>query len=99
MEALAAKGRRRRSQRGRGGRKDEAAAEADDGDQRGEAAEDQHDRLWYLISRAPAGSPSTPLMKLPIARTAKPMAMTIGIAFGSDAVDRRELQACWCPRR
>ena len=62
--------------------KDKAAADADDGDQRRKPAKDQPARvLGSALSRA-GRLPRSASMRLPIARSPRPTATTIGIAPG-----------------
>ena len=51
-------------------------------DQRGEAAEDEHDRLRVDGFRARANRRASAMTKLPTASSDEPAATTIGIAFG-----------------
>ena len=72
--AAAERGRGRGEQDG--GRRDEAAAEADDGDQRGEAAEDQDDRLGIDAFARRQFAAQRQSTRLPIASSARPVATT-----------------------
>ena len=94
--AAAERGRGRGEQHG--GRRDEAAAEADDGDQRGEAAEDEDDRLrieaFALGEIAAPGQPE-------IAGGEQGHAGRDDVGHGLRARRRRSSRAAarWCPRR